>query len=180
MLKKVLLNKVNVDDARSGVTASTGKEWTAYPVGIEVDGMWHNGFLFDKDFVDEISAHRGQEMVLDFFEEEYQGEMKKKFQKPNAEDASAMLYDELRSRIEVLETKAGIDFVPQQDSSVQIDKTPEQIKRDEIDKYIKDNKESIPEDVVDATLERLKAIETPTLGELSTALNYLIDKTLPF
>ena len=42
MIKKVLLNKVNVGEARSGVTAATGKEWTAYPVGIEVDGEWHN------------------------------------------------------------------------------------------------------------------------------------------
>ena len=180
MIKKVLLNKVNVDEARRGVTASTGKEWTAYPVGIEVDGMWHNGFLFDKDFVDDVAAHRGQEMILDFFEEEYQGDMKKKFQKPSQEDATAMLYDELISRIEALEAKVGINYVPsvpKQDSQ-----TPEQLKRDEIDAYIKDKKDNIDKKTYTDVTKWLDDTENPPLSHLESALKKLKDKTddLPF
>ena len=187
MLKRVLLNKVNIGEARKGVTAATGKEWTAYPVGIEVDGMWHNGFLFEKAFVDEVAAHRGKEMVLDMFEEEYQGQMQKKFQKANIEDVSSMLYNELRLRIEVLEKKAGIEFVPTiapgtTDAPQKIEGNPYEVALRTLNKYLVDNKDKLPallyENVDNWT--KTEGIKSASVEQLKAALKKLEDNLLPF
>lgn len=181
MLKKALLTKVNVGDARRGVTQGTGKEWTAYPVGIEVDGVWHNGFIFDKSFVDELAAHQGKEMVLDFFEDEYNNQLQKKFQKPNAEDTTTLLFNELRARIEVLEEKVGIEFVASTTLSEK-EEEPEQTAVQTFTKYLKDNKEKLPKKIYDEALAWINSegIKTATEGQLGLALKKLEENILPF
>lgn len=181
MLKKVLLTKVNVGDARSGVTQGTGKEWTAWPVGIEVDGVWYNGFLFDKPFVDELAAHKGKEMVIDLFEEEYQGQLQKKFQKPEKEDAFMLLFNELQSRIEVLEEKVGIEFVASTTLSEK-EEEPEQTALQTFTKYLEDNKEKLPKKIYDEALAwtNSEGIKTAAEGQLGLALKKLEENILPF
>lgn len=102
-IKTVLLSKVKIGDPKSGT--KNKKDWKAWPVGIEVDDEWHNGFFFDKDFVDEVGAHNGEEMTLAFFEEEYEGDMQKKFKKVSTDDLMSIKFVEIEQRLQNLENE---------------------------------------------------------------------------
>jgi hypothetical protein len=79
MIKTITPEAVNVKDKKTGTT--NGKDWTLWPVGVAVKGVWYNGAIFNQDDLDYIQ--KDKPCTLDFFQEEYQGNMQWKFKVPN-------------------------------------------------------------------------------------------------
>ena len=93
MIKEVTPEVVNVKPEKTG-TNKKGESWTMWPVGIQVKSKWYNAAFFKMEEVNQIQ--KDKPIVLDFFQEEYQGTMYSKFKIPNKTDL-------MEHRIAVLE-----------------------------------------------------------------------------
>ena len=170
MIKTVKISKVNINEPKTGST--NGKDWKAWPVGICVDEVWHNAFLFDKDFVDELGVSNGGEMTLDFYEEEYQGTMQTKFKQVTKNDIIDMKLDEQLKRIEALEKRAfGKITAEPKVSQLEARFSPlVQKKWDEFDKCLEEHKDIENYKKVRTWLDGL---EDPTTKVLTEQLSKL-------
>ncbi len=189
MIKTVKISKVNIGDKKSG--ENNGKEWVAWPVGICINKEWHNAFLFDKDFVDELGASIGEEMTLDFYTEEYQGKDQYKFKKVSKDEIFNIKLGEQDRRIEALEIKvfgkAAIKK-PSEETKAEMaeghkaQNKPKfsplvQAKWDEFDKYLTDT--TMDQEIYKTTREWLDGLKDPTTKQLVENLSKLNEKLNP-
>lgn len=99
MIKTVTPEAVNVKEKKTGTT--NGRDWTLWPVGVAVKGTWYNGAVFNQDDLDYIQ--KDKPCVLDFYQEEYRGEMQWKFKLPNKQARLEDRISALEERVKVLE-----------------------------------------------------------------------------
>ncbi len=164
MIKTVKISKVNVGEPKTGQT--NGKDWKAWAVGICVDDVWHNAFLFDKDFVDELGV--SDEMTLDFYEEEYQGKPQNKFKQVTKNDIISMRLDALEKKVfgKVTEqTTTKPEQEPEKPEPKSKFPPLVQAKWDEFDKCLEENKDVKDYKKVRTWLDGLKDPTTKVLTE---------------
>lgn len=87
------IEKLNIGDKKSGETK--GRKWSYFPVGIQINGVWHNQMIFDEKLLEDFKVGIKMELIL--FEEEYNEKTYKKFKLPSE-------IDKLISRIERIES----------------------------------------------------------------------------
>lgn len=93
IMETYTIEKLNIGDKKSGETK--GKKWSYFPVGIQINGTWHNQIIFDEKLLENFKVGNKMELIL--FEEEYKEKVYKKFKLPSETD-------KLISRIERLES----------------------------------------------------------------------------
>jgi hypothetical protein len=153
MIKTVKISKVNINEPKTGST--NGKDWKAWPVGICVDDVWHNAFLFDKDFVDELGVSESKEITLDFYTEEYQGEDQNKFKQVTKNDIINMRLDALEKKVfgkttELKEVKTA----EKPTINVFVQK-----KADMFKEFLKDNEDKLPKDIYDTSKKWIEDLD---------------------
>lgn len=96
MIETVKITRVSATDKRKDGSKLTGKFGDYWRVGIQVEQYgdeWINGFMSSNP-----TWQEGEEVTLDIGEEEFNGQMQKKFRLPKKED-------QLEERVKKLEDK---------------------------------------------------------------------------
>ncbi len=81
IIKTVVIDKV---DCKETKTSKNNKQYCS--VGIEVNGKWYNGLMWEKQIDTAKQWKPKDELMLIFFQEEYQGKMYSKFKLPTKEN----------------------------------------------------------------------------------------------
>lgn len=95
-IKEVIIQKISIKDPKHG--EKNGREWTMYPVGVQIKDIWYNGTFWNADDLDEFKMYEsGSTQLLVFFQDEYKdkdGQMKKvwKFKLPKPEIRTMLKY----------------------------------------------------------------------------------------
>ena len=92
-IKIIQIDQVNVDEPQM---SKNGKEF--FKVGISTPEGWLNNIFFENKHVDQIVNSQGGELEVVVYDEEYNGNMYKKFKLPTR-------LDRLEMRVIVLETR---------------------------------------------------------------------------
>ena len=74
--EKKVIEKIKFGEEKTG-TGKNNKPYSAIDLGLQIDGKWYNGRVFDVEYARSLQSN--QEVEVELFEEEYKGKMYPKF-----------------------------------------------------------------------------------------------------
>lgn len=107
---KYLIEKVKVGDPKEW--EKNGRKGNYWNVGVKIAGIWYNQNYFDEKIVNRFKEVEGREIPLILFDQEYNGEIYKKFRIPKKEDLLEDRINDFEKRLSDLEKKVNDFIVP--------------------------------------------------------------------